>query len=161
MTGNGTTGTDTTGAGTTGTGSTAPDAARSFTAPGTPGVAATASSDGDDKSSATVPVGTSVSGGFTAARPLELAQSVSASFIYPIPESTFSHSNPNAVIALEARLSDGSALPAWMSFDPVRKIITGTPPQGISNEYEVTIIARDQFGGEAKTVLRINVGEKR
>ena len=56
-------------------------------------------------------------------------------------------------------MADGSPLPLWMSFNPVRKVITGTPPKGVGGEYQITIIARDQFGEEAKTVLRINIGK--
>jgi len=45
-----------------------------------------------------------------------------------------------------------------MSFDPVRKIITGIPPKGTSREYNIRITDRDQFGGEAQTVLKMDVG---
>ena len=104
------------------------------------------------------PGGRSVSGGFVDAKPLVMAQQASAAFTYPIPESTFSHSNTKAVIALEARLADGSPLPAWMSFDPARKVITGTPPKGVAGDFQITITAKDQFGGEAQTSLKITVG---
>ena len=120
----------------------------------------TGGTDAADSSttSASAPGGKSVSGGFTDAKPLVLAQSLASSFIYAIPESTFSHSNPKAVVALEARMSDGSPLPAWMTFNPVRKVITGIPPKGVAGEFLIKIIARDQFGGEAQTVLKMNVG---
>ncbi|MEI8355700.1 MAG: putative Ig domain-containing protein [Deltaproteobacteria bacterium] len=99
-----------------------------------------------------------VSGRFTEAKLLIISQPVSASFIYPIPESTFSHSNPTAQVALEARMAYGSPLPAWMSFDPVRKVIMGTPPEGATGGFEIRITAKDQFGGEAQTFLKITVG---
>ena len=106
---------------------------------------------------ASAPGGKTVSGGFTDAKPLTVAQSVATAFIYQIPESTFSHSNPKAVVALDVRLADGSPLPAWMSFDPARKIISGTPPIGSSSEYNISISAKDQFGGEAQIVLKMYV----
>ena len=55
-------------------------------------------------------------------------------------------------------MADSSPLPAWMSFDPVRKVIMGTPPRGVVSEFEIRITARDQFGGEAQTILKLNVG---
>ena len=102
--------------------------------------------------------GKSGTGGFTDTIPLSIAQSVATAFIYPIPENTFSHSNVKAVITLEARLADGSELPAWMSFDPSRRVITGTPPKGVAGEFQIRITARDQFGAEAQTSLKITVG---
>ena len=81
-----------------------------------------------------------------------------ASFMYSIPENTFSHSNPKVAITLGASMADSSPLPAWMSFDPVRKVIMGTPPRGVVSEFEIRITARDQFGGEAQTILKLNVG---
>ncbi|HIJ97414.1 MAG TPA: hypothetical protein HPP94_17110, partial [Desulfuromonadales bacterium] len=104
--------------------------------------------------------GVTLSGGFTDAKLLSVEQTVTNGFIYPIPENTFSHSNPKAVFVLEAVMIDGSPLPTWMSFDPVRKVISGTPPSSANNEYEVLIIARDQFGGEAKTILKVKTGKR-
>ena len=118
-------------------------------------------STGTDGSSTSVSAlgGRSASGGFTEAKPLIIAQPAASAFTYPIPESTFSHSNPAAQVTLEAKMVDGAPLPAWMSFDPVSKVITGTPPAGAVGEFEIKIIAKDQFGGEAQTLLKMNVGK--
>jgi hypothetical protein len=89
---------------------------------------------------------------------LGFAEPKSAAFVYSIPESTFSHRDIKAVIALEARLSDGAPLPAWMSFDPVRKVLTGTVPKGVKGEYKIRVIATDQYGGEAYSELTVKLG---
>ena len=78
-------------------------------------------------------------------------------FIYPIPQDTFSHSDAKATILLTVRMADGLPLPAWMSYDPVKKVIIGIPPQGMTGEYEIVVIANDQFGGEARTKLKVKV----
>jgi hypothetical protein len=144
-----------------------PDPATGGTIPGTPVdpvaipvAPASIGSAGLDNGSgaATAPGGTSVSGGFINARQLVLEQPVSGMFIYPIPENTFSHNNSKAIVALEARMADGAPLPEWMAFDSVRKIVSGTAPKGVSGEFKIILIARDQFGGEARTVLRVKVG---
>ncbi len=72
--------------------------------------------------------------------------------------SMFTHSNPDAVISLDLHSLNGSSLPEWMSFDPVQKIISGTPPKEATGEYQLELVAKDQFGGEARTTVLIKVG---
>ena len=81
-----------------------------------------------------------------------------AFFILPIPQGTFKHNNPEAVISIEVRLLNGASIPSWMSFDPIQKVLSGTPPKDAKGDYQVELIAKDQFGGEARTVVFVNVG---
>jgi hypothetical protein len=81
-----------------------------------------------------------------------------AFFILPIPQGTFRHNNPDAVVSIEVRLVNGSSIPSWMSFDPGQKVLSGTPPEKAKGEYQVELTAKDQFGGEARTILVVNVG---
>jgi filamentous hemagglutinin family protein len=103
--------------------------------------------------------GTTGTGGFTGSRELGMKQVVSTDFIYQISDNVFEHSNPKASIQLNARLENGSPLPSWISFNPSRKTISGKPPEGLRGEFNVVIIARDQFGNEARTTLKIRVGK--
>ena len=89
---------------------------------------------------------------------IEAHEPAMAFFILPIPEGTFKHNNPQAVISIEVRLLNGSSIPSWMSFDPKQKVLSGTPPQDAKGDYQVELIAKDQFGGEARTVVFVNVG---
>ncbi|MBV5339257.1 MAG: hypothetical protein J0665_06815, partial [Deltaproteobacteria bacterium] len=100
-----------------------------------------------------------VSGGFVDARPLAVNAVEANAFVFPIPQNTFTHSDSKSTILLTVRMVDGSPLPAWMSFDPVKKMISGIPPQGVSGEFDVIVIATDQFGGEARTRLKVRVGK--
>ena len=98
-----------------------------------------------------------VSGSFVEAKPMAVTMVEATAFIYPIPQDTFSHSDAKATILLTVRMADGLPLPAWMSYDPVKKVIIGIPPQGMTGEYEIVVIANDQFGGEARTKLKVKV----
>jgi hypothetical protein len=101
----------------------------------------------------------SLSGGFVDAKTLTVTMVETSAFSFPIPLDTFTHSDPKAAVQLTAQMADGTALPAWMSLDPVNKLVTGTPPQGATGEYKVVVTATDQFGGNAKTELNVNIGK--
>ena len=96
--------------------------------------------------------------GFIAEPTIEVHEPAMEFFIFPVPQGTFRHNNPEAVLTLEVRMVNGSSLPFWMSFDPKQKVLSGTPPPQAKGEYPVEIIARDQFGGVARTVLLVKVG---
>jgi filamentous hemagglutinin family protein len=101
--------------------------------------------------------GTSFSGGFVDAKPLAVTTAEFNSFVYAIPMDTFTHADAKATVSLTVRMADGSPLPAWMSFDPVKKVISGIPPQGLTGDFDVIVIANDQFGGEMKTTLKVRI----
>lgn len=76
---------------------------------------------------------------------------------FSIPSDTFAHTAPDAVLRLEARLSNGRGLPAWIQFDARTGTFTVTPPAGFAGELELRVTARDQDGREASTVVKIKV----
>ena len=99
-----------------------------------------------------------ITSGFIAANPIVVPEPAGMFFAVPLPVEMFTHNNPEAVISLELGTVNGSSIPSWMSFDPVQKIISGTPPAGATGDYQVEMIARDQFGGEIRTTLLLKVG---
>ncbi len=101
---------------------------------------------------------TAVTKGFMAVNPIEVPVPAEKFFMYSLPEDMFSHHNPDAVISLEVGSVNGSSIPLWMSFDPVKKIISGTPPKDAIGEYRIELIAKDQFGGEVRTVVLVKIG---
>ena len=114
----------------------------------------------------TLPIGkivtaatTSLSGGFVDAKPLTVALVETTAFITPLPQNIFTHSDARATILLAVRMADGTALPVWMTFDPGKRVITGTPPKGVTGEFNVVVIASDQFGGEAHAEMKVVVGK--
>jgi Ca2+-binding RTX toxin-like protein len=76
-------------------------------------------------------------------------------FSFTVPAGTFSDVD-SAALELWATLADGSALPAWLSFDAVNGVVSGTPTNGDVGGLQVRISASD---GEysASTVFSLNV----
>jgi hypothetical protein len=75
-----------------------------------------------------------------------------------VPSNTFAHTNPEAIVRLDARLADGRPLPPWVSFDSrTGKFVIQAPP-GVAGQLTIRLIARDTDGREVGTVFRIRVG---
>jgi hypothetical protein len=87
-------------------------------------------------------------------RGVQGAQSESAErYEYSVPKDAFAHTDPSAVVRLEATLADGSPLPAWLQFDAQTGRLSGTPLDGNAVQLEIRITARDQAGREANVVF--------
>jgi VCBS repeat-containing protein len=78
-----------------------------------------------------------------------------------VPEDAFAHTDPSAVVRLEARLADGSPLPAWLTFDRSRGTFHGVPPADVRGSLEIEVIARDDQGREARTRFEMLVDDLR
>jgi hypothetical protein len=78
-----------------------------------------------------------------------------------VPEDAFAHTDPSAVVHLDARLADGRPLPAWLSFEGVRGVFSGFPPEGLQGSLEIEVIARDTEGREARTQFVLLVEDLR
>jgi len=74
-----------------------------------------------------------------------------------VPADAFAHTDPTAIVHLEARLVDGSPLPAWLRFDGRRGVFSGIPPEGTQDTLEIEVIARDTEGREARTRFTLEV----
>ena len=78
---------------------------------------------------------------------------------FRVPADAFAHTDPNAIVLLEARLASGSPLPSWLSFDGVSGQFSGTPPEGMREAIDLEVIAKDTEGREARAIFRLVVGE--
>ncbi|HYT46841.1 MAG TPA: VCBS domain-containing protein, partial [Burkholderiales bacterium] len=74
-----------------------------------------------------------------------------------VPQDAFAHTDPHAIVILEARLANGAPLPSWLSFEGTRGEFAGTPPEGLQGSMEVEVIARDTEGREAHAVFVLQV----
>lgn len=97
-------------------------------------------------------------GHFITGSNIEVPEIAETFFIFPLPENMFSHSDPDAVISLEVHAVNGSTIPSWMSFDPERKVISGRAPKEAKGEYRIELLAKDQFGGKALSVVLVIIG---
>ena len=61
---------------------------------------------------------------------------------FTVPANAFSDVD-NAVLTYSATLGDGSALPAWLSFDAATRIFSGTPPQDFNGNIDLRVTASD------------------
>jgi parallel beta-helix repeat protein len=71
----------------------------------------------------------------------------STPFSYVVPATSFTDPD-NDTLSYTATLTDGSALPAWLSFDAASRTFSGTPPDTASGTYSVQVTATD--GANAK-----------
>nr|NKB46770.1 hypothetical protein [Legionellales bacterium] len=81
-------------------------------------------------------------------------------FSFTVPTDTFSDAKDDAKddanLTLSATLANGSALPAWLSFDPNTGQLSGTPQQGDLGNVTVRITATDSLGATASTDFTLN-----
>jgi VCBS repeat-containing protein len=77
-----------------------------------------------------------------AAAILDQATPEGAAWNFAVPDGTFSDIDGDA-LSFSATLADGSALPAWLAFDPDTQTFSGTPPQGSEGAIELKVTASD------------------
>ncbi|WP_418316904.1 putative Ig domain-containing protein [Piscinibacter sakaiensis] len=74
-----------------------------------------------------------------------------------VPASTFSDSDVDDELTIEAALASGAAWPAWLSFDPATQTFSGTPANGDVGALQIRLTARDLVGAEAANEFRLVV----
>ena len=79
---------------------------------------------------------------------------------YTVPIDTFIHSDSTAEVTLVANMLDGSEIPEWLSFNPSSGEFTGVPPAEFSGELQIYVIARDEVGRQAETILSIKINSE-
>jgi len=79
------------------------------------------------------------------------------SFSYIVPASTFSDIDSGDVLTVTATLTDGSGLPAWLSFDANTATFSGTPLESDFGIIDVQLTATDIAGATASDIFSINV----
>jgi hypothetical protein len=74
-----------------------------------------------------------------------------------VPADAFAHTDPKALVHLEARLEDGLPLPGWLRFEGVRGVFTAIPPAGAEERLDIEIVARDTEGREARVHVTLEM----
>ena len=82
-----------------------------------------------------------------------------AVFKLTVPQTAFRHVRSDAQITLSAALPDGSALPAWVTFDATRNILSGTAPDGVT-QLDVEVTAVDEEGYKISVILNLKFSTK-
>lgn len=71
---------------------------------------------------------------------------------FTIPADTFEDADGDA-LGLSVRLANGQPLPAWLSFDPATRTLSGTPSHADVGILDLTVTADDGHGGSVDTLL--------
>lgn len=77
------------------------------------------------------------------------------SYSFTIPDSIFVDDDGNGSLAFSATLSNGSPLPSWLSFNPLTRTFSGTPPDAVNLSIKVT--ATDNANASVSTLFGLNV----
>ncbi|MHA7777189.1 putative Ig domain-containing protein [Roseibium sp. M-1] len=75
---------------------------------------------------------------------------------FTVPVDAFSDIDGDA-LSYSATLSDGSTLPAWLSFDAATRTFSGTPPQGTAGTLSLKVVAFDGVA-TAEDIFDLTVG---
>lgn len=70
-------------------------------------------------------------------------------FEYVVPACVFSDLDANDTLVYRATLANGDPLPCWMTFDPVTRTFSGTPPKGEDCVLHLAVIASDEHNATA------------
>ncbi|WP_454835122.1 M10 family metallopeptidase C-terminal domain-containing protein [Pseudomonas lini] len=79
-------------------------------------------------------------------------------FSYAVPATSFTDPN-NDSLSYTATLADGSALPAWLSFNATNLTFTGTPTSTASGNYNVLVKATDPAGASVSDSFALAVAD--
>lgn len=74
-----------------------------------------------------------------------------------IPSNAFSDPDGDR-LDLTARLSNGGALPSWLSFNAATRTFAGTPPGGQTGPIDIRVTAADPDGATVNDVFRLTIG---
>ena len=75
-------------------------------------------------------------------------------YSFTVPAFTFYDPDPDDQLAYSALLEDGSALPAWLVFDPGARTFTTTPDINVSSALRVRLSATDIARAKAYRVSK-------
>jgi large repetitive protein len=80
-----------------------------------------------------------------------------AGFSFTVPPASFTDVDVGDSLSLSASLSDGSPLPAWLSFDAATQTFSGTPANEDVGALTIRVIATDTSGATATQDFEVTV----
>ena len=78
-------------------------------------------------------------------------------FNFQIPTNTFVDVDLNDTLTYSATLSNGDALPSWLTFDPTTKTFSGTPAYKDVSNLSLKVTATDKAGASVSTNFTLQV----
>ena len=80
-----------------------------------------------------------------------------APFSLAVPANTFADEDAGDLLTLSASLADGTALPAWLTFDAATRTLSGTPDDVQVGELDLRVTATDTGTLSASNVFTLTV----
>ena len=80
-----------------------------------------------------------------------------AAFNFTVPVDAFADTDVGDSLTLSATLSDGSALPTWLSFDAITNTFSGTPANGEVGSINVMVTATDGSAASVSDTFSLTV----
>lgn len=84
--------------------------------------------------------------------------SVGTPFTFTVPADTFGDDTPGDELRFSASLEDGTALPAWLTFNASSRSFSGTPGEDNAGDLVLRVTATDRDGESASTTFRLSIG---
>jgi len=78
-------------------------------------------------------------------------------FSFAIQTSAFTDPNAGDALSYRVTLSDGSALPAWLTFNAATSTLSGTPANGDVGNLSLKVTATDTGGLNASQIFRLSI----
>jgi uncharacterized delta-60 repeat protein len=78
-------------------------------------------------------------------------------FSFQVPADAFADADSGDVLSYTATLADGSALPAWLSFNAATRTFSGTPAQGDVGSLDVKVTATDPAKANVSDTFALTV----
>jgi uncharacterized delta-60 repeat protein len=91
-----------------------------------------------------------------AVKPLPDQKLTVAAFSYVVPTDAFYDPDHDA-LSYSMTMSDGSALPSWLSFNASTRTLSGTPEVSGNETLTLLVVAKDGGGLSASTSLKLNI----
>ena len=85
------------------------------------------------------------------------AQSATVGTAFSLTPTVFTDPESDS-ITYSATLSDGSALPAWLTFNAGTRTFSGTPPSGSTGTYSIKLIGTDPGSLSDNVTFNLSVG---
>lgn len=79
-------------------------------------------------------------------------------FTYVVPVNTITDPDPWDSITYSVKMQDGSAIPAWLSFDAATRTLSGTPGSGEVGSLQFVLWGTDNYNFSAGEYVSLNVG---
>ena len=80
-----------------------------------------------------------------------------APFAFTVPDDAFFDVDAGDALTFSATRADGSALPAWLSFDAATRTFSGLPANGDVGSVSLTLTATDLAGAQASQTFGVRV----